>query len=89
LTYTDKLLAAFSQPALIENRKLETLSENLSEREQDILRLIAAGHSNQEIAAQLVLAQSTVKWYINSLYSKLGARSRTHAVALAKELELI
>jgi LuxR family maltose regulon positive regulatory protein len=89
LTHTDKLLAAFSQPALIENPKLETLSENLSERELDILRFIAAGDSNLEIAEHMVLAQSTVKWYINSLYSKLGARSRTHAVALAKELELI
>jgi ATP/maltotriose-dependent transcriptional regulator MalT len=36
-----------------------------------------------------VVALSTVKWYINNLYSKLGAKSRTHALALAKELELI
>lgn len=89
LTYTDKLLAAFSQPAPIEKPKYETIPETLSERERDILRLIAAGNSNLEIAEQMVLAQSTVKWYINSLYSKLGARSRTHALALARELELI
>jgi LuxR family maltose regulon positive regulatory protein len=89
LAYTDKLLAAFSQPAPSEKPKLETISETLSERELDILRFIAAGDSNLEIAEHMVLAQSTVKWYINSLYSKLGARSRTHAVALAKELELI
>jgi LuxR family maltose regulon positive regulatory protein len=89
LTYTDKLLAAFPKTAPIEKQKHETLPESLSEREQDILRLIAAGNSNQEIAEQLVLAQSTVKWYINSLYSKLGAKSRTHALALARELELI
>jgi LuxR family maltose regulon positive regulatory protein len=89
LTYTAKLLAAFPQPAPIENPKLKTLSENLGERELEVLRLIAAGYSNLEIAEQLVIAQSTVKWYINSLYGKLGARSRTHALALAKELELI
>jgi LuxR family maltose regulon positive regulatory protein len=89
LTYTDKLLAAFPQPAPIENPKLKTLSENLGERELEVLRLIAAGYSNLEIAEQLVIAQSTVKWYINNLYGKLGARSRTHALALAKELELI
>ena len=89
LAFTDKLLAAFSQPAPIESPKLGTLSENLSERELEVLRLIAAGYSNLEIAEQLVIAQSTVKWYINNLYGKLGARSRTHALALAKELELI
>jgi LuxR family maltose regulon positive regulatory protein len=89
LIYVDKLLAAFSSPAHIEKSTHETSAETLSERELEVLRLIAAGYSNLEIAEQLVLAQSTVKWYINNLYSKLGAKSRTHALALAKELELI
>jgi LuxR family maltose regulon positive regulatory protein len=89
LTYTDKLLAAFSPSAPVEKQKHETILEPISEREMDILRLIATGRTNQEIAVILVLAQSTVKWYINNLYSKLGAKSRTHALALAREFELI
>jgi LuxR family maltose regulon positive regulatory protein len=89
LTFTDKLLAAFSQPVPGEKTKDEHLLEPLNERELDVLRLIATGRSNKEIAEILVVALSTVKWYINNLYSKLGAKSRTHALALAKELELI
>jgi len=89
LKYTDKLLAAFSQPALDQRAKDESLLGPLNERELDVLRLIATGRNNKEIAEILMIAVSTVKWYINNLYSKLGAKSRTHALALAKELELI
>jgi len=89
LQYTDKLLAAFPQPAPDDKTKDALLLERLNERELDVLRLIATGRSNKEIAEILVVAVSTVKWYINNLYSKLGAKSRTHALALAKELELI
>lgn len=89
LSYTDKLLAAFPQTAPSKQPKPGLTPEPLSERELEILYLIASGRSNREIAEQLILAQSTVKWYINSLYGKLGAKSRTHALALARELELI
>jgi len=85
LQYTDKLLAAFSQHVTDEKTK----DASLNERELDVLRLVATGRSNKEIAEILVVTVSTVKWYINSLYSKLGAKSRTHALALARELELI
>ena len=67
----------------------ESLIEPLGERELEILRLIATGLSNREIAAELILAVSTVKWYVNSLYGKLGVHSRTQAVARARELELL
>jgi LuxR family maltose regulon positive regulatory protein len=60
--------------------------EPLSDRELDILGLIVAGHSNQEIADSLVLALSTVKWYINALYGKLQVKSRSQAIAKAYEL---
>ena len=53
------------------------------------LVLIAAGESNQEIATQLFVSTSTVKTHINRLYRKLGARSRTQAIAHARELDLI
>ncbi|MEO8608621.1 MAG: LuxR C-terminal-related transcriptional regulator [Chloroflexota bacterium] len=63
--------------------------EFLSDREMEVLRLIAAGHSNDEIAAVLTLAVSTVKWYINALYSKLNVKTRTQAIARAHELKLL
>jgi predicted ATPase/DNA-binding CsgD family transcriptional regulator len=66
-----------------------TLMELLNEREVEVLRLIADGLSNHEIADRLVLAVSTVKWYVNNLFGKLGVRSRTQAVARAKELGLL
>jgi LuxR family maltose regulon positive regulatory protein len=60
--------------------------EPLTDRELDILGLIVAGHSNQEIADSLVLALSTVKWYINALYGKLQVKSRSQAISKAHEL---
>ena len=63
--------------------------EPLSERELEVLRLIIAGFSNREIAAQLVIAVSTVKWYVNTIYSKLQVESRTKAIAKARELNIV
>jgi LuxR family maltose regulon positive regulatory protein len=67
----------------------QPLIEPLSERELEVLRRVAAGYSNQEIAQDLVLAVSTVKKHINNIYGKLGVGSRTQAVARARELELL
>jgi LuxR family maltose regulon positive regulatory protein len=89
LAYTDKLLAAFSQPAAIKKPESESLLEPLSERELDILRLIATGRSNQEIADILVIAMSTVKSHINSIYGKLGTNRRTQAVVIARDAGLL
>ena len=65
------------------------LVEPLNEREREVLHLLAAGLSNRQIAAHLVVAVSTVKWYINNLYSKLGVSSRTQALARAREWDLL
>jgi LuxR family maltose regulon positive regulatory protein len=65
------------------------LVEPLTERELEILRLIAAGRSNQAIADTLVIAVSTVKKHINNLYGKLDARSRTQALVRGRELNLL
>ena len=64
-------------------------SEVLSERELEILRLMADGFSNREIAEQLFLAVSTVKWHIGEIYSKIHVSSRTQALVRARELNLI
>ncbi|MHB1413939.1 MAG: LuxR C-terminal-related transcriptional regulator [Chloroflexota bacterium] len=65
------------------------LAETLSERELEVLRLIAAGRSNKEIASRLVLAIGTVKKHTSNIFGKLGVESRTQAVARARELGLI
>jgi LuxR family maltose regulon positive regulatory protein len=89
LAYIEKLLAAFSQPASAEKSKTATMLEPLSERELDILRLIATGRTNQEIADILVIAVSTVKSHINNLYGKLGTQRRTQAIAIARDIGLL
>jgi DNA-binding CsgD family transcriptional regulator/tetratricopeptide (TPR) repeat protein len=61
----------------------------LTERELEVLGLVAEGLSNREIASRLVLALGTVKWYISEVYSKLGVTSRTQAIARARELQLL
>jgi ATP/maltotriose-dependent transcriptional regulator MalT len=65
------------------------LPEPLTERELAVLRLIAAGRSNREIAGELFIAVSTVKWYTGNLFGKLGTRSRTAAIVRARELGLL
>jgi LuxR family maltose regulon positive regulatory protein len=65
------------------------LIEPLTERETEVLGLIAAGLTNREIAQELVIAVGTVKRHINNLYGKLDAHSRTQAVARARELGLL
>ncbi len=101
LTYIEKLLVAFGDqnfpltaasprpsPAIPTGTR-PSLAEPLSERELEVLRLISEGCSNREIADRLVLAVSTVKWYVNIIYGKLQVESRTKAVARARELKLI
>lgn len=67
----------------------QPLIEPLSEREIEVLQLIAAGLSNQEIADRLVIAPGTVKRHINNIYGKLQVASRTQAVAVARELRIL
>lgn len=53
----------------------------LSSREAEIMTLIAAGHTNGQIAARLVVTEKTIKNHVNRLYAKLGAGSRADAIA--------
>jgi LuxR family maltose regulon positive regulatory protein len=92
--YIGNLLAAFGkQPASADFHPSafipQPLAEPLSERELEVLRLIADGFSNAEIAERLVIAQGTVKRHINNIYGKLGVGSRTQAVARSREMGLL
>lgn len=87
--YVARLLAAFGQEVERASPGMESLVEPLSERETEVLRLVVAGLSNPEIAEELVVAVSTVKSHINSIYGKLGVERRTQAVARAQELGLL
>ena len=65
------------------------LAEPLTAREVEVLRLVAAGMRNQEIADHLFISPSTVKRHIANAYGKLGVSHRTEAVARANELDLL
>jgi DNA-binding NarL/FixJ family response regulator len=64
------------------------LAGKLSPRERDVLRLIAAGQSNKQIAAELFLSVHTIERHITNLYAKIGARGRADATAWALRHDL-
>ncbi len=67
----------------------QTAPDALTPRELDVLKLLAQGLQNKEIAAQLVITERTVKFYVSSILSKLGAGNRTEAVTIAAHRGLI
>ena len=87
--YLRKLLAALEKDATGTARPATELPEVLSERELEVLALIAAGKSNRRIASELFVSVGTVKTHLNNLYRKLDAHSRTQAVNRARELKLL
>jgi len=84
-----KVLAEFARLAPPARPPEEGLPEPLSERERGVLRLLASGLSNREIATCLSLAEGTVKNYVTSILQKLGVRDRTQAAVRARELGMI
>jgi LuxR family maltose regulon positive regulatory protein len=87
-SYASELLSAIGRASAAPQPPGQVLIEPLSAREMEVLKLIEAGHSNQEIAARLVISMPTVKRHISNIYAKLGAKSRTQAVSLGRELRL-
>jgi LuxR family maltose regulon positive regulatory protein len=81
--------AAPVQEAALPRAATQPLIEPLSERELEVLGLIAAGLSNREIAERLFIAVGTVKRHINNMYGKLQVHRRTEAVARARDLGLL
>ena len=62
---------------------------NLNNREYEVLQLLAKGHSNADIAADLFLSVSTIKTHVSNLYFKMDVKSRTQAITKAKQLKII
>ena len=87
-TITRRLLADFVRRPPPGARSPETLNE-LTDRELDVLKLIAKGLSNAEIAATLVLGEATIKTHVGNILTKLDLRDRVQAVVLAYETGLI
>jgi DNA-binding NarL/FixJ family response regulator len=86
---TAKVMTEFARISRSAPRSSEELETPLSMRELEVLRLVATGSSNKEIAHTLVIAEGTVKNHLTSILSKLQARDRMQAVIRAKELGII
>jgi LuxR family maltose regulon positive regulatory protein len=90
LAYIDRILAIFAAaPSRPKAAPAPSLIEPLTPRELEVLALVAAGLSNQDIADRLIVGISTVKKHINNIYGKLDVLSRTQALKRARELGLI
>jgi len=85
---TSKVVAEFTR---LSNQAVQPqpLQNPLSEREIEVLRLVAAGSTNREIAAALFIAEGTVRNHLTTILSKLGVTDRTQAAVRAKELGLV
>lgn len=97
--YVQRIISAFSESRLTQNTRPapvpsaksepEPLFEPLTERELDVLRLIADGLKYKEIAASLFISQNTVRFHIKSIYGKLNASNRTQAIERAHQLQVL
>lgn len=75
--------------ARVLERMQQSESDNLSNRERDVLRLLVVGASNKQIAARLALSENTIKTHLSNIFSKLNVQSRAEAVAVALQRKLL
>lgn len=87
--YVARLLSEFGDEASDKPRTAQPLIEPLTVHELKLLRLIAAGITNREAAAEMYVSVNTVKWHLKNIYQKLDVHSRVEAVTRAQELGLL
>lgn len=90
--YVATLLAAFGEPVRVVSPHSSATGgwvEPLTEREREVLHLLATGASNGEIARRLVVSVGTVKKHVSNICGKLGVQSRTQAILRARTLHLL
>ncbi len=89
--YTARLLAAFASvdQGIQPSPAVVPFNEALSERELEVLRLLASGTSNQEIAGELSIALTTARKHVSNIIRKLGVHNRTQAVSRGRDLGLL
>jgi LuxR family transcriptional regulator, maltose regulon positive regulatory protein len=86
--YAAVLLSGIEKTSAMAQPSMQLLAQPLTAREVEVLKLIKAGCSNQDIADQLVISIPTVKRHISNIYTKLGVESRTQAVSIGTELKI-
>ncbi|MEK7830025.1 MAG: LuxR C-terminal-related transcriptional regulator [Acidobacteriota bacterium] len=87
--FVGNLQEAFSKEQLLASSKSQkVLIEPLSKTQLAILRLVAEGLSNRDIATRLTITEGTTKWHLNQIFGKLNVASRTQAVAQARQFNL-
>ncbi|PNB73522.1 helix-turn-helix transcriptional regulator [Pseudomonas sp. GW456-E7] len=87
--FLNELLAEITNPRVMTESDVEDVSSALSVRELQVLRLLALGYRNREIAERIFISELTVKSHLRKINTKLGARSRTEAVSIARSSGLL
>ncbi len=87
--YVQRILAAFTRLQPPDADRPSSLIEPLSDRELEVLRLMAAGLKYKEIAARLFISLNTVRYHVKALYGKLNVNNRTQAIAAARQQEIL